>query len=154
MIIMAELHFAVKIAGEPLMRCCQLLPNYFSFNLSDTVSIVMPSLFIRCWELSQTKFLKCSQIRNNCGNSGYKEGGNIKLYHRGCCHGDTKFTHDYLTSMAKAIEKIFDEKEKKEKEEEKKKKKKKKSRSESKTEIAKAYNTAMREESKYGELVV
>eukprot|EP00956_Cyclotella_meneghiniana_P030634 scaffold77814_cov60-Cyclotella_meneghiniana.AAC.1 len=53
--------------------------------------------------------LKYFNIRNNCGNSGDNiAGGNIKLYHKGCCHGDQRQTDDYFSPMTIAINKTVE----------------------------------------------
>eukprot|EP00956_Cyclotella_meneghiniana_P030633 scaffold77813_cov36-Cyclotella_meneghiniana.AAC.1 len=53
--------------------------------------------------------LKYFNIRNNCGNSGDNiAGGNIKLYHKGCCHGDQRQTDDYFSPMTIAINKAVE----------------------------------------------
>lgn len=45
------------------------------------------------------------EIRNNCGNTS--GGGNLYLYHRGCCHNDRKNSQDYLSPLQMAIESSF-----------------------------------------------
>lgn len=45
------------------------------------------------------------EIRNNCANTS--GGGNLYLYHRGCCHNDKKADPDYLSPLQMAIESTF-----------------------------------------------
>ena len=99
----------------------------------------------RCWETSESKFFKLSTIRNNCGNSGGGlSGGNTKLYHRGCCHGDKATDLDYLSAMTRAINESFESLDGE-------KKKQQMTRSEAYEQIKRSYNTAKREETKFGE---
>lgn len=88
--------------------------------------------------MGETK-LKYSHIRNNCGNSG-SDGrwGNMKLFHRGCCHGDKEVHDDYLSPMVKARNRTFDEKPKG------------KRQGIGVDQIRKAFNTARREEAQLG----
>lgn len=85
--------------------------------------------------------LKYFHIRNNCGNSGSRNGhwGNTKLFHRGCCHGDKEVHDNYLSPMAKAMNRTFDEKPKR-----------KQQGTVDLGRIATAFNTAKKEEAKLG----
>lgn len=44
-------------------------------------------------------------ILNNCGNSS--GGGNVYLYHRGCCHNDKLRSDDYVSPIETAIRSSF-----------------------------------------------
>jgi hypothetical protein len=83
------------------------------------------------------------QIRNNCGNSSGENGGNVKLYHKGCCHchKDKCQTDDYLSPMMKAINEAIGDATKK--------KRPKVLNQMSKADIVKQYNRAKKEEEKY-----
>ena len=95
----------------------------------------------RCWKTSGSKFVKLYDVRNNCGNSGGENSfGNTNLWHRGCCHSDKSNSEDYLSPMMKAINQQLEGKTKQAK-----------SRVDTRSEIKKAYNTAKREETKFGE---
>lgn len=94
----------------------------------------------RCWETSEAKFMKLLTVRNNCGNSdGGMQGGNTQLFHRGCCHNDSKSDADYLSPMMKAMNESFDGNNKK---------KKPVSRSTA-YDIKRMYDTAKRDETQY-----
>ena len=119
-----------------------LPPNHLIVFIVTNYSL---SLHSRCYK--EPNKLKYFNIRNNCGNSGDNiAGGNIKLYHKGCCHGDQRQTDDYFSPMTIAINKTVEGRIKN------KKTQQVKTRSESKSQIEKAYKTAMREEAKYGKL--
>mgnify|MGYP000367067611 CR=1 FL=1 len=96
----------------------------------------------RCWETKEKSFFSYCQIRNNCGNSGDGRAGNTSLYHKGCCHGDKTVDSDYLSPMTRAINESI---------EGGKKKKRQLSRSDTLHNIERSYNTAKREEKKFGE---
>lgn len=81
------------------------------------------------------------KIRNNCGNSSGEKGGNVKLYHKGCCHNDKSPTADYLSPMMKAINEAIGDATKK--------KRPKVLNQMSKADIVKQYNRAKKEEEKY-----